>query len=355
MRLNSPNAISPNKRVAVLGANGQVGSELCLLLDIMGQVKPIAVARSAYSTSLLRSLGIESRHYGDNAASTLADLIYDCDGVVELVHPWQENTALMRREIETRAAVVSSGMKKSAPMIYCSTISVYHLDPNAPAYSIYGKTKRFAENQYRRACKQAGHETFILRLGQVHGLMQSCSTQLVQELRKSRKILVPNLPSFSVFVSSIAESVHRVMKGEVSPNSYTLISQPPWSYEELAQWWAQEAGLHIEVRKLAPASRTWRSSIGNVIAAMTRKIVYRHRDRLSDHAWTLSPDFAAKMRFRHHCSLAAASIDAYDQVAFSTPFIQKVSVPGNLFPGLSDSRITMSPLHALLQERLQQL
>jgi hypothetical protein len=41
MKWTNSNPQPPTTRVAVLGANGQVGAELSLLLDIMNQVKPI--------------------------------------------------------------------------------------------------------------------------------------------------------------------------------------------------------------------------------------------------------------------------------------------------------------------------
>ena len=70
-------------RIAIIGANGQVGTELCLYLDLMGICEPIAIARSEYGTILLWRLGIQCRH-GDLSRTEGAErLIADCDAILE--------------------------------------------------------------------------------------------------------------------------------------------------------------------------------------------------------------------------------------------------------------------------------
>src|SRR5262245_33989487 len=131
-------------RVAILGANGQVGTELCLYLHLGGFAQPVAVARSEYSLAILRRLGIESRV----AAGDMRGAIDDCDAVFDLVHPWQTDTKAMRNAIERRAAQIFEAARPAAPIIYVSTMSVFGLDPGRPGYTIYRATKRFAERLY---------------------------------------------------------------------------------------------------------------------------------------------------------------------------------------------------------------
>ena len=115
-------------RVAILGANGQVGTELCMFLHLGGFARPVAVARSEYSLAMLRRLGIESRV----AADDVRRVIEDCDAVVDLVHPWQTDTKAMRNAIERRAALIFEAARPSAPSS-ASGMSIMNCTLSVPA------------------------------------------------------------------------------------------------------------------------------------------------------------------------------------------------------------------------------
>lgn len=123
----------------MLGANGQVGGELCLLMSLSDDVAPVAVARSEYSLALLRKLGIDCRVAHNN--EKLVEIVKTADAVVDLVHPWHDDTRRMRQAISDRIDALCGAVSRSSPFIYASTMSVYRLDPEMAGYTVYGSTK----------------------------------------------------------------------------------------------------------------------------------------------------------------------------------------------------------------------
>jgi dTDP-4-dehydrorhamnose reductase len=67
-------------RIAILGANGQVGSELAMLMHLSEDVHPVAVARSSYALAPLHMLGIECQ-MADNDTE-LAEVLRSCGAAV---------------------------------------------------------------------------------------------------------------------------------------------------------------------------------------------------------------------------------------------------------------------------------
>ena len=63
--------------IGVIGASGQVGTEVCLYLKTYPEVRPVAIVRTSLSGALLRRLGIEVRvgAFGTESGSSCATAI----------------------------------------------------------------------------------------------------------------------------------------------------------------------------------------------------------------------------------------------------------------------------------------
>jgi dTDP-4-dehydrorhamnose reductase len=339
-------------RIAILGANGQVGSELAMLMYLSEDVHPVAVARSSYSLAPLHLLGIEC-HVANND-TVLADVLRSCGAAVELVHPWMSDIGAMRRAISDRLRLIDGALPAGAPMIYGSTQAVYRLDPSMPRFTLYGSTKRHAERELERICRRRGRPLCILRLGQVNGAMQGATLSVMKLLQRHDRVRVPDIPSFTVFVTSIEETVRRFVAGEVPQGTYSMISDPAWSYAELAKWMAAEAGTDVEIQTVPlPAAR--RKSVKSLARSAVAKVFNRHKDRLTALATAWMPYRYEAYRQAHYISLAAAQRAEHEATAAPMLFIQYIDVPGRRVPGMSDSRSTMPPRHAQLQELLARL
>jgi nucleoside-diphosphate-sugar epimerase len=339
------------KRILILGANGQVGNELCPLLAMDGSVSVTAVTRSEFSQALLQKLGVPCVV---DDGKVLPQLLADCDVLVDLALPAEKNVAALRRRIITRAEELHQHLRPGATMVYASTMSVFHIDPFGPRFTIYGSTKLLAERTHRRLGKKTGHDVFILRLGQVHGLMQSCSLGLVDTLVGSKDVAVPDIPSFTVFVSSIAEAIALVAAGRAQAGTYTLISEPAWSWREVVEWCAQQGGADVQVSTYPVKQPP--SAIARSLQACRKSILGwadHHREQLATYLWSARPNLAERLIANRYLGMARQQIGSYRDEHLAKPISQFVQIPGTRFPGLSDSRQTMPPRNAALKAALQ--
>ena len=341
------------KRVVILGANGQVGNELCPLLAMEGSGDVTAVTRSEFSQALLQKLGVPCIV---DDGTVLPQLLANCDVLVDLALPSDKNVATLRRRIVARAEQLHRQLRPGASLVYASTMSVFHLDPFGPRFTTYGSTKLLAERTHRRLGRKTGHDIFILRLGQVHGLMQSCSLGLVDTLSRSKDVAVPDVPSFTVFVSSIAEAVTLIAAGKATAGTYTLISEPAWSWREVMDWWAREGGADVRVRIYPVKSPP--SAVARSLQTCRKSIMGwadHHRERLATYLWYVRPRLAEWLIANRYLGLARQQIAAYQDHLVPKPVAQFVSVPGIRFPGLSDSRQSMPARHAALKAAVKSI
>jgi nucleoside-diphosphate-sugar epimerase len=227
-------------RIAVIGANGQVGAEVCLFLHVRADVDVVPIARSEYSTSLLRRAGLACRHGSMATQEEARILTAGCDLVADF--SWPRGSPRQIREF-ARANVGSAVLASpdARAHVFVSTQSVYRLTAGEPHYRIYARTKRYAESVALRAGQRRGRPVYVLRLGQVHGPLQSVSHDLIEAMRPGR-VLVPRMESSIVFAFTVAEALAHVALGRETPGTYTLTSVPAWSWREAT----------------TPSARAWR-------------------------------------------------------------------------------------------------
>lgn len=340
-------------KVAVLGANGQVGAELTLLLALQGEVEPVAVGRSAYGLALLRKLGTECRVSPD--LQTLPDVIADCDVVVDLALPSRPNTAEMRADIRARAEVLNGRLPPTTKLIYTSTLSVLPQTPGEPKHTIYRATKLYAERKYGLGARRSDREFFVLRLGQVHGAMQGATLGMMRFVLDHDHIRVPSVPSITMFVSTLAEAVEQISAGRVKGGTYNLTAIPPLSYEELTNWIADEANTTISVTVETSSFPGRMARTQNKIRAQISRQIVRHKEFLTDIGYHLIPDRIDKARVDHHCRLAAQQMSAWANANAPAPYVQNRAFPDTNLQTLSDPRQSMPPRHALVKARIAEL
>jgi nucleoside-diphosphate-sugar epimerase len=334
-------------RVAIIGANGQVGAELCLFLKIMGRVEPIGIARSKVGTALLRRLGIECRHGDFRAVEEACGLLEGCTAVVDLALPMGKSPIDTKQAIKRHLAAIFKNMHDAKTFIYGSTMSIYRLDPADPFYRWYGVTKRYAEREAMKLGARSHRDVYNLRFGQVHGEMQSCSLDILERLHEGTIARVPNIGSYTVFVYSIAEAIINILAGKESPGTYTLISVPEWSWEEVLLWYARIKGISITILGVPVQSRgPFRETLGllsdKMRAAGSHFLAY-YKDLVSASLATISEELEERLRFRYTLRSVRQQLALAAQPLLWEPFDQRISVPGRRLKSLTDSRQTMEP------------
>ena len=235
-------------RIAVLGANGQVGAELCLLLARQDKIDVVPVCRNRMGSAFLRFQGLACRH-GDVADADQAPrLIGDCDVIVNLAlvgleQNYRESMAIHDRLIRH----ITEFGKQPGKHIYFSTMSVYgdaRVNERIAFRNLYGREKHRCENAAWRAGAKCGRETVIFRLGHVCGELQGITREIRQRIAQG-PISVPDLEraSNTVHVATILDAILKVSAGAIVPGTYDLMNRPQWSWREVFEYEGRVLGI----------------------------------------------------------------------------------------------------------------
>jgi nucleoside-diphosphate-sugar epimerase len=230
-------------KVGIIGANGQVGAELCLLLRGHQDIELVPVCRNRSGSAFLRWQGIACRHGRAAEAAEAAGLIGDCDIVIN--SSLAAGTPSQIRSTEARIIHnLFEHSKAGARVIHFSTQSVYG-DPTQGRWirwrNPYGRAKQASERQVRAAQRRFGKKAFILRLGHVCGALQDISIAIRESIRDDSVVLpATNCTSNTVYVDSIADAIARIIQGQVQPGTFDLMNDPLWTWREVYEY---EAGI----------------------------------------------------------------------------------------------------------------
>lgn len=168
-----------------------------------------------------------------------------------------------------------------------------------------------------------------------------------------RKAIVPSIPSFTVFVSSISEAIEQILRSRVEPGTYTMISDPAWSYKELLEWLAQDAGVEVSVA-VEPSTTSRLGMLARLKSFIGNTAVY-HKEYLAEIAMRYAPVYFERYRQNHRAKISGAQILEFEAILCKQYFSQKVSIPGQRIACLSDSRQSMPLKHRGLKKMIAQL
>lgn len=234
-------------RIAVLGANGQVGAELCLLLARQPGVTVVPVCRTRLGSAYLRSMGLAVRHGSPADAAAAPALFGDCDVVANLAL-----VSTLRDPAAARAtnAALLANVAAAAPAarhVYFSTMSVYG-DPEVGQRLVfrnsYGADKFRSEALVRRVAARHRQPTWILRLGHVSGELQGITRYLRDRLRAGPvPVPDPARASNTTYVVAIADALLAVAAGRLAPGTFDLFNTPQWTWQQVLEREAAVAGV----------------------------------------------------------------------------------------------------------------
>jgi nucleoside-diphosphate-sugar epimerase len=258
-------------RVAIVGANGQVGAELCLLLAARRGIELVPICRTRSGSAFLRWHGIPCRHGRVADESDASRLLADCDFVVN--SSLASGTPAEIRGIEDQIVRnIFAHSKGSATIIHFSTQSVYG-DPR-PYRLIrwrnpYGQAKLGTEAQVRARSRETKKPAFILRLGHVCGALQEI-TLSIRDSILSDAVLLPHddHSSNTVYTGAIIQALDQIIRAAVPPGTYDLMNTPAWTWRDVYQYEAENLGVPLAARRNGPEHRRSRfAAIANQLAA----------------------------------------------------------------------------------------
>jgi len=345
-------------RVAILGANGQVGVEVCLRLRDVEGIKVVPVVRNVSGSAFLRLNGVDCRHGRISDPAEGRSLIGDCDVVVNFA---LSNTAIPRADREMNRQIVRNmvaATKPGAPIIFASTIMVYAPGVKFRFPDSYGLEKLTTEKMFRRLCRASNHPAFVFRLGHVLGDLQNITRKILSEIRDG-KVALPHQgrrASNTVFVAGIVEAIVQVAQAVPRPGTYDLITLPQWTWLDVYQYYADQIGLSLRLLRIEQLSNL-KSGSGS-LSNLTRHVLHylaNHRtlmERLTFFLAFLPRSVNQRMYLRYLQTRALNEINALQQsknVKFCVEDWRELRV--HSFGQIADPVILMSryPLPPMLE------
>jgi len=246
-------------KIAIIGANGQVGAELCLMLAAKGSLELVPICRNRSGSAFLRWQGIACRHGRAADPKDAPRLLADCDIIVNSSLA-SGSPAQIRRIEDQIAQNIFACSKRSAIIIHFSTQSVYG-DPR-PGHWIrwrnpYGRAKLATERRVRTAQRRYGKAAYILRLGHVCGPMQQITHDIRTDIR-AKRVIFPgqNHSSNTVYTFAIVAAITQIIRGGVKPDTYDLMNSPPWGWREVYEYEAQAVDTPLSAAVVASGPRS---------------------------------------------------------------------------------------------------
>lgn len=165
------------RRIVVLGANGNVGTEISLILRNIAEYDLIPVCRSRQGSSYLRYVGVPCVHGSITDAAQASTLLADSTVVANFALAYTP-TGSPRELLELNRQIVASvfaNAPKDATILHFSTISVYGDGRGGRKFGLkssYGAAKLSIERFAIKHSRKSGKRLYVLRLGHVLGDLQ---------------------------------------------------------------------------------------------------------------------------------------------------------------------------------------
>jgi nucleoside-diphosphate-sugar epimerase len=239
--------------IAVVGANGQVGRELCIILRHWGH-NVIPVVRNPWGAAFLRHCGFEVVFA---SASSSADMkAATADSQLLIISAYADSsdgttTAAIKANRELVTTVVAASPPSSV-LVFFSTVRVIadSVDPAVKWWEPrppYDQVKTAAEREFLKQCRRFGRKGVALRLGHVIGYNQAKNDRFLAADQIADPLLCVDgdAASNTVHTATIAEACVACTSTAVTSGCYNLVNKPQWTWREV-------------FRHLSPQSGEWR-------------------------------------------------------------------------------------------------
>ena len=327
-------------RIAVLGANGQVGAELCLLLAQDPSIDLIPVCRNRTGSAYLRWMGIRCRHGRPADEADAPFLFGDCDYILNSALA-SGSPAVMRRAED---AIVRNAFRCSPPhakIIHFSTQSVYGDARSGKLIrwrSLYGRAKLATERCVRSEARRSGKSAYILRLGHVGGTLQDISNNIRREISEDRVVL-PEVDSASnlVYTATIIDAILTVIRGGTAPGCYDLMNVPQWNWRQVYEYEAASVGSQLRptvVRAPRPTSGARRLVGATVRVVSDLAGGSMVRQMVASSLAHLPTDLSARAEAWWYCKRARTELAALGHSQAAPEHLSWVANGTHFLPGL---------------------
>jgi nucleoside-diphosphate-sugar epimerase len=271
--------------VAIIGANGFIGTRLVELFHLGGRHTVVPVVRRAASLALPARFNLDWRIADALDPAALAAALAGCDAVVHTALGDPRQIAAMPAVLCTAAA--AAGVRR---LVYLSSAAVHGQAPkpgtteDSPLHSRhsldYNNAKVRAERAFFRHCARAGLDGFALRPGVVFGPRSRWIADLATDLRAHRAWLLDDGAGIcnSLYVDNLVAAVDRALTAPAdAAGAYFVGDDERVTWLDFYQPVARSLGLDpAAIHRLSTApvfARTTQERISRLVAGRTVQTV----------------------------------------------------------------------------------
>ncbi|SEF14577.1 dTDP-4-dehydrorhamnose reductase [Rhizobiales bacterium GAS191] len=306
------------RRIVILGANGNVGTEISLILRHFTQYDLVPVCRSRQGSSYLRYMGVPCAHGAVTDSAQAVSLLAKSTVIANFALAYTP-TGSPRELWELNRQIVASVFANApgeATILHFSTISVYGDGQGRGAFGLkssYGAAKLSIERTALEHSRKSRKRLYVLRLGHVLGDLQNLSRSITDEIAAARPCIpFPDRASNTTFTATIADAIIKAADDELgAPGVYDLLNVPQLTWNEVYQIHAERAGLPLITSNETKGDRPrWplSTSVAAIIGAINRHPFIRQQAmKLLAFA---SPDRNQQIRATHLVEKARSEIRA---------------------------------------------
>ncbi len=317
------------KNIVILAANGQVGLELCLYLRDFENICLKAIVRTEYAATILKRLSIQCLVGDISKSEAIQEAINQADLVVDLAAPSSGFVNEIKKFYQLRLSEIFTYMRKETSFVFASTqaafgykepihtVLKYYFFPR----SVYAANKRYAERLCKKLGKRYGINTYIFRLGEVHGVLQTSRAVIKDKINKDYTFTINNTPANTIFIFEIAKALENITQQKESPGLYTMVSNHSWTWLEIIQYYAKEDNKSLKINFIESQSNgiaqsfvslknsifsylflrrdTWMANftfLSHLLPSMQHKVIRGRIDRIVKEQH-LNPEFTHLGRF----------------------------------------------------------
>ena len=347
-------------RVALLGANSQVATEVALFSTLADDLELIGFVRSDYSAAMLKLLGIKfvTIDY-DCLDKNNKDLLASCDLIVDFSYPSVQTQEILPAIRHMTAAIIQS-LRNGTQYAYMSSIAAFGMPPESSEIrryiiprNTYAFIKRRAERLVAAFAKNKGIVPYIFRLGQVHGVLQSV-TKYFAECISLRSVTVtgrPNSLCNIIFPHSIYHAIARCARRELIPNTtYALVASPQWSLRTLFDYYREQLQSPCEIIYVGSTPRRQDLARG---APLLSALVFS-RGILEPAVMTIYPNLLPRMKawYRRRAISSPARANGSPDILNIVGNVPCPVVEG-IYSSVKDTILAQSRIEDKLQTTLQ--
>ena len=224
-------------RIVIVGANGQVGKEIAIILNKWGY-EVTALVRNPYGAAyfLVENINyiiadIVSGHEGD-------DQIKNADVVIIAAVARGE----YKNAVKVNEQIIRSTLEKTTPntcVYFFSSIRVFSrtIDSNLSRFDplpSYDKEKVHSEKIFLAECKNKKVKCRIFRLGHVIGFNQAKTEKFCNAAKKYNSMLVDgDAYSNTVHTLTICDAIKKTIWAPDKFIVATLVNKPQWTWKVL--------------------------------------------------------------------------------------------------------------------------